>query len=264
MKKILLIPATLILTIILAACKGTDAQYPHVAGLLDEPLDADCAPSHVLEAMEKAERFHQTEIMSDTLNDISVEAIAEVDTTSTEGYGIVVVKGATSTTFPNLRNARYNLTRYDEKANTLWLTCCVIWGTGINVHRLYQIAFDDNDKAYIAHTIDPYDLQQQLCQRLGYSIDGEQITLYDNDRLIATVTNTVTDMGGFDDEQPLWIGEQMGYDLSGDTPYLLVTPGVKFTTGLVVIYDDTPTLKAPLTLADDGTVSIGDLECVEE
>ena len=199
--------------------------------------------------------------MSDTLNAISVEAVAEADATSTEGYGIVVVKGATSTTFPNLRNARYNLAAYDEDDNTLWLTCCVMWGTGVNVHRLYQIRFDENDKAYIAHTIDPYDLQQQLCQRLGYSIDGEQITLYDNDRLIATVTNTVTDMGGFDNEQPLWIGEQMGFNLSGDTPRLLVTPGVKYTTGLMVIYNDTPTLKAPLTLADDGTVSIGDIEC---
>lgn len=264
MKRILLIPAAVVLTMFLATCKGTDNKLPHVAGLLDEPLAADSAPAHVLEVMEKAERFHQSEIMSDTLNDISVEAIGEADTTSTEGYGIVVVKGATSTTFPNLRNAHYNQAAYDKESNTLWLTCCVMWGTGVNVHRLYQIGFDDNNKAYITHTIDPYDLQQQLCQRLGYSIEGEQITLYDNDRLIATVTNTVTDMGGFDDEQPLWIGEQMGYDLSGGTPYLLITPGVKYTTGLVVIYDDTPTLKAPLSLADDGTVSIGNLECIKE
>jgi len=264
MKKFLFIPAAIILTMIFAACKGTENKYPHVAGLLDEPLAADSAPAHVLEAMEQAERFHQFEIMSDTLNDISVEAIAEADTTPTEEYGIVVTKGAASTTFPHLRNARYNKARYDAKDGTLWLTCSAVWGTGVQVDQLYQIRFDHDGQASVARTVDPYVLQQKLCQRLGYRIEGEQITLYDNDRLIATVTNTVTDMGGFDNEQPLWIGEQMGFDLSGDTPRLLVTPGVKFTTGLVLSYDDMPTLAAPLTLADDGTVSIGDLECVKE
>ncbi len=133
-------------------------------------------------------------------------------------------------------------------------------GTGIQVDRLYQIRFGENDIAYIAFSVEPYDLQQQLCQRLGYSIDGENITLWDGVREIATVKNTVTDMGGFDNEQPVWIGEQIGFDLSGSAPCLLVTPGVKFTTGLVLTYDDMPTLIAPLTIADDGTVSIGDLE----
>ena len=149
---------------------------------------------------------------------------------------------------------------YDKDHNTLWFTCNAMSGTGIQVDRLYQIRFGDNDIAYIAFSVEPYDLQQQLCQRLGYSIDGEKITLWDGAREIATVTNTVTDMGGFDNEQPVWIGEQIGFDLSGSAPRLLVTPGVKFTTGLVLTYDDMPTLSAPLSIADDGTVSIGDLE----
>ena len=264
MKKFLFIPVAIILTIIFAACKGTSDRPLPVAGTLDGPLPPDSALTYVVEAMEQAERFHQFEIMSDTLNNISVEAIAEADTTSTEGYGIVVTKGSTSTTFPHLRNARYNMARYDAKDGTLWLTCSAVWGTGVQVDRLYQIRFNHDGQASVARTVDPYVLQQKLCQRLGYRIKGEQITLYDNDRLIATVTNTVTDMGGFDSEHPLWIGDQMQYDLSNDRPTLLITPGVKFTTGLVLSYDDMPTLAAPLTLADDGTVSIGDLKCVKE
>lgn len=67
-------------------------------------------------------------------------------------------------------------------------------------------------------------------------------------------------MGGLDCEQLLWIGEQMVYDLSTTTPSLLVKPGVKFITGLVLTYDDMPTLTAPLKMAAHGSVSIDDVE----
>ena len=116
-----------------------------------------------------------------------------------------------------------------------------------------------SDSAYVAGTIEPYDMQQALCQRLCYSIDGEQVTLYDGHRLIATATNTVSDMGGFDDEQPLWIGEQLAFDLSGNAPVLLVTPGVKFNTGLVLLYDDMPTLRATLSISDEGMTEVTDI-----
>ena len=40
--------------------------------------------------------------------------------------------------------------------------------------------------------------------------------------------------------------------------------GVNFTTGLVLTYDDMPTLMAPLTIAEDGKVGIGELSECEE
>ena len=245
------------------ACKGTAEPHSYVAGTLDEPLLADSAPAIVLAAMEKAERFHQFEIMNDTANDVSVWSLQEVDTTSTEGYGIIVVKGATSTIFPDIRNVRQPLARYDRAANTLWLAASAMEGTGVAVERLYQISFDDEGKAHIERTIDPFELQQQLCQRIGYDINGQQIAFYDGQRLLATATSTVTDMGGFDDERPLWIGEQMQYDLSGDAPRLLLTPGVKYVSGLVLDYVEMPTFSAPLAIEADGHVGIGDLEAVE-
>ena len=255
----------------LSSCKSgknvSETSYPLVAGTLEEAVKPDSAPARILEAMEKAERFHNYEIMSDTVHSVCVEAIGEVDSTPTEGYGIVVEKGASSTTFYNLSNARQPKARYDAKTGTLWFANCTMWGTGVQVERLYQILFDKDDKAHIAHTFDPYDIQQQLCQRLGYSIEGEQVTLYDNGREIANVNfngndnaNIVCNMGGFDSEQPLWIGEQIQYDLSGNAPLLLITSGVKFTTGLVLTYDDMPTLIAPLTISNDGKVSIGELK----
>ncbi len=39
---------------------------------------------------------------------------------------------------------------------------------------------------------------------------------------------------------------------------------VNFTTGLVLTYDDMPTLMAPLTIAEDGKVGIGELSECEE
>ncbi len=91
---------------------------------------------------------------------------------------------------------------YDKQHEMLWLSCSAMEGTGIYVDWLHQIRFND-DKAYIANTVNPYDLQQQLRQRLGYSIDGQAITLWDQSNKIVTVTNTVSNMGGFDDEDPL-------------------------------------------------------------
>jgi len=138
-----------------------------------------------------------------------------------------------------------------------WLTAIVMRGTGVNVEQLYQIGFRD-DSAYVAEAIDPYDVQQAFCQRLGYTIEGEQITLYLDREPVATVTNTVTDMGGFDDDA-IWVGEQISYDLSGEQPRVRITPGVKFVVGLMLHYDDMPTFTASITMSD-GTINLSDIK----
>lgn len=252
--------------LVMAGCssrgQGMTAVDARVAGTLEGPLGPDSASAHVLEAIERAERLHCYEIMSDTAHALCVKAIGAVDTlapTVTEGYGIVVEKGAASTTFPNLRNSRCPRARYVERDSALWLSCSAMEGTGVTVERLYLIRFDANGKAFVAHTIDPFDVQQQLCERLGYRIEGDSVVLSDNGRDIACTAITTTDMGAPDSEQPLWVGEQMWYDLSGDTPRLMVTPGVKFTTGLVLVYDDMPTLAAPVALDEHGVLILGDL-----
>ncbi len=235
----------------------------HVSGTLDAPLEPEQAPAWLAGAMDGPGRFHEYEIMADTAHAISVEAVAEIDTASTGGYGVVVVKGSTSTFFPDLRHSRQPKACYDAESDVLLFACSAMEGTGVQVERLYVIRFDKGGKAHIAGSADPYDIQQEICQRLGYSIEGEQITFFDGEREIARATNTVTDMGGFDSENPLWVGEQISYDLDGDVPLLLVTPGVNFTTGLVLTYDDMPTLKAPLAIDSSGKVTLGDF-CTAE
>ena len=244
----------------LASCVNGKGQVElkKVCGTMEGPLEEDTLPANVKEAMDKAVKFHQHEVMRDDANDVSVWSIGEIDQVASEGFGIVVVKGAKSTTFSQIRNAREPWAVYDSAAGDLWLTASVVWGTGVHVERLYRIRFQDDGTAYIAASIDPYEIQQTFCERLGYTTEGEQITLYIDQQPADTITNTVTDMGGFD-EDALWVGEQISYDLSSGKPRVCVTPGVKFVTGLVLHYDDMPTLTAGITVDDKGAFTLSDI-----
>ena len=247
--------AVVAIGLMMAACKPDSAALRQMAGTMDEPMPTDMMPDSVHRAMAKAEKSHSHEVMNDTVNGIYVSAIDAVGETSTEGYGIEVTKEAMTLIFPDIRNTRQPQAKYNAATGDLWLTSSAMEGSGVRVEWLYQIRFGDNELAYVKAVVNPYSVQQQLLQRMRYAIDGEVITLYDGDQLLATVTNTVTDMGGMDDEQPLWIGEQLYYDVTGDTPKVVFVPGVKFTTGLVLTYDDMPELSAPITI-DDGMPTI--------
>ena len=223
--------------VMMAGCKTACVEVKQMAGTMDEPMPTDTMPDHVQQALVKGTKYHSYELLNDTVNEVCVKGIVEVDEASTEGYGIEVTKGAMSTTFPNIRNTREPQAMYNAKTGDLWLTSSAMEGTGVRVEWLYQIRFGENELAYVKTLVNPYDVQQQLLQRLGYTIEGENISFYDGDKLLATVKNTVGEMGGFDNEQPLWIGEQLYYDISGDEPKVVFTPGVKYTTGLVLTYD---------------------------
>lgn len=138
-----------------------------------------------------------------------------------------------------------------------WTTAVVMHGTGVHVEQLCQVGYN-GDSTYVEATVDPYDVQQAFCQRLGYTIDGEQITLYLDDAPITTVTNTVTDMGGFDNVA-VWVGEQIRYDLGGKQPRVCITPGVKFVVGLILHYDDMPTFTATINI-NEGKISLQDIK----
>lgn len=142
-----------------------------------------------------------------------------------------------------------------------WTTAVVMHGTGVHVEQLCQVGYN-GDSTYVEATVDPYDVQQAFCQRLGYTIDGEQITLYLDDAPITTVTNTVTDMGGFDNVA-VWVGEQIRYDLGGNQPRVCITPGVKFVVGLILHYDDMPTFTAAVNLSE-GEVELSDIKIERE
>ena len=253
----------LAICLIMAGCTVTSVTTMPMAGVLEQPMQPDSIPANVKKAMDNAVKFHSQEIMSDSTNDIAVFSIGEIDQTPSEGFGITVTKGAVTTNFLNIHNSREPQARYNVKTGDLWLTAVAMSGTGVRVEWLYQIRFQDDGKAYIKTEVNPYDVQKKLLRRMGYTIDGEKVTLYDEDRVLSTVTNTVTDMGGFDEEKPFWIGEQLYYDLSGEEPRVVFVPGVKFTTGLALTYDDMPDLSAPFTVDDKGDCKIDEITVQE-
>ena len=250
--------------LMMVGCKTASVDTKQMAGTMEEPVPSDMMPDSVLQAMAKAVKFHCHELMNDTVNEVYVSSIDEMDEISTEGYGIQVTKGAMSTTFPNIRNTREPQSMYNAKTGDLWLTSSAMEGTGVRVEWLYQICFGENELAFVKTEVNPYGVQQELLQRLSYTIEGETITLYDGDQFLATITNTIKDMGGFDDEQPLWIGEQLYYDVSGEEPKVIFTPGVKFTTGLVLTYDDMPEFSAPITIDENGMFTIHEIAVSNE
>ena len=179
------------------------------------------------------------------------------DGTSSEGYGIVIHKDGAWSAFPEICHGKNPLARYDEKHNSLWLTGGVMEGTGVYVEKLYHIKFEKDGKARIAGNIDPYIMQEELCKKFSYSIKGDVITFYAGERELCTRENKVKDMGGFDTDA-IWIGEQLFYDISGDDLYVYFVPGVKFVTGLVLTYENMPTLMARVTIDKDGCFTLSD------
>ena len=236
--------AALLIAMCIVGCKENVSLKP-VSGTLEEAVRTDSAPAMVREALtEKTPQDLMENILLDEESRVSVWSLMQcAPDVSSEGYGILFVKDGVSTALPDLLHGRNPQAWYDDAQGVLWLTCGVMEGTGVAVEELNALRFEDNGQAYVAWTLNPYDVQQMLCNRMSYSVSGNDITFYDNKEKLLTVTNTVTDRGEILDDA-VWIGEQIGYELGADGPLLCVVPGLNFTTGLVLSYDDMPTLTA--------------------
>ena len=245
---------------IMVACKGNVAEVKPVSGTIEEAFGLESASTEVHEAMASVTLDSCYELtFEDQEAGVAVWSLMRLsEESSSEGMGIVVVKDGKVTAFPDIRHGNRPSARYDAESQTLWLACGELEGTGIYVERLYQLHLSDDGSANIVQSIDPYDMQQALLQRLGYSIDGQSISFYDKKHLLCCVTDTVSDMGGFD-EEPIWIGEQLSYDLSDEPIRVLCTPGLKYVTGLVLSYDAMPTIAADVKMSEEPLFTIDNI-----
>ena len=243
MKKIVTICFASLAIVLLTACGGRKATEIHpVAGTIDEPLGKSVGPQKVQDAIVKW-NGNSENLLNDTANNLSVWSFVVCDTNVySDGYGIIIVYNGITTLMPNIYHGKNPTVRYDAASGNLWLACGEMEGTGVHTERLYLLRLGDNDIAYVASCIESYDVQQSLIGRLGYSVDGDRVSLYDGDLLVATFRNV----------------------LDGATPRLLVTPGVKLTSSPSFAYDDTPTLAADVTLDSDDTFTLGPLGIVEQ
>lgn len=250
-----------VLAILIAAvavsCKDKKPETKPVKGVIEEAVREGAAPEIVNATLDRHVIDQNFElILNDTVNNVHVWSLVSCDTaTSSEGFGLVVAKDGRATILANVRHGNTPSARYNAATGELWLTGVSIEGTGTHVERFYKIGFSGDGPAQIVATIDPYEMQQALCRELQYTIKGEEISLYTGEVLLGTVTNTVTDMGGFD-EDAVWLGEQISYDISGDQLFVNATPGVNFVTGKVLHYDDMPPVVAQVDINNDGAFHV--------
>lgn len=245
---------------VVVSCKGKKAELKPVKGVLEEPVREGAAPEQVIATMERHildQNFEMT--LNDTVNNALVWSLMSCDSvTSSEGFGIVVAKDGRATIFTDIRHGNTPEAHYNKASETLWFKGVSIEGTGTHVERFFQIGFRDDGPHYIVSTIDPYEMQQALIKELKYSIKGDVITLYNGENELATITNTVKDMGDFY-EDAVWLGEQLSYDISGDQIYVNAIPGLNFVTGKVLHYDDMPTISALVTLTGGGGFTLSNI-----
>lgn len=235
-----------------------------VNGVLDETVVSK-APETVKNTLKRIiidDRFEN--ILNDEKNGISVWCLMRCDdNNSSEGYGVVVRKGNLLTAFPDIRHGNNPKARYDSSSKRLFLTGGAVEGTGILAEQLHIIGFDETGKATILTKINPYDIQKALCGKLGHTVNDSLVTFYDGTKKICAVVDTTTDMGGLD-STPVWIGEQIAYDISGRQPRVLVIPSLKHVTGLVLDYSMMPTIEAEISIGDGNKIAISDLKVFKD
>lgn len=228
-----------------------------INGVLEENIITPKAPEIVHQSLQTTtidERFE--ELFND--NVIGVWSLVQCNKeTSSDGYGIVVKHKQTTTVFPDLFHGKNPTAQYDSSCGNLWLTCGIMEGTCANVEQLYLIKFDDNGTAHIVKTIQPYDIQQDFSQHINYYTKENQIVLYIDSLPVDTIICTIDDMGGFN-EQAVWIGEQMQFNFN-EYPTVLVTPGISFNVGKILLYDNMPTFAGTLHFSDT-SYSISDIQ----
>ena len=260
-KRKMLTVAAAIMCCIVTGCTDQSPKVMPVSGTIEEAFGFEPASTEVREAMayvELDERYEKT--FEDTKENVEVWSLMRLsEERSSEGMGVVVVKDGQATAFPDIRHGNNPSARYDAETQTLWLACGEMEGTGIFVQRLYQLHINEDGSANIVQSIDPYDMQQALLQRLSYNIEGQSISFYDKKKLLCCVTDTVSDMGGFD-EEPVWIGEQLSYDLSDETIRVRCLPGLKYVTGLVLSYDVMPTIEADVEMSGTSSFTIDNIK----
>ena len=241
----------------ITGCKGQMDQHP-VKGILENTVEIGDFPQAVGDVMKQVNIDDRYEtVMEDKTTGVNVWSLMKCsDEVSSEGYGMLISKGDVKTALPQLRHGRMPRAGYDAATGNLLILGSDLEGSGVNVEHPYLLRFGKDGYASIVTSIDPYEMQQALCKVLTYSVKGQDITFMAEGKELVTVTNHITDMGDFMDDA-IYIGEQIAYSIENPLT-VMVTPGLNFTTGLVLNYDYMPTISATVTLNDDGGFTLSD------
>lgn len=243
----------------MTGCKDNAGQP--VQGTMEYASDKGAPPEAVVDL---AKQLVPTDdrletVLEDKASGVAVLSLLRCsDEASSEGYGMLIVKGDVVTALPQVRHGNMPRARFDAAAGDLWIVGSDAEGTGMLLERPYRLRFGDDGYAEVVAEVNPYDIQQAFCEKLTYSVSGQDITFYSDGQPLVTVTNHIEDMGDMMDDA-IYIGEQITYSIDG-TLTVHVTPGVDFVTGKVLLYDDMPTLSATVTIDEDGNgITLGNI-----
>ena len=240
-------------------CSRRGAEIKPVRGVLDGPLGIGEAPAAVREILKDAVPDDRYELILENLyGGVRVWVLMQCsEEIPSEGYGVLIARGHTFTAFPDIRHGNMPRATYDASSGELLLIGADMEGTGVLVERPWVFSFAEDGTASVTTTIDPYDLQQKLCERIGYSIMRrvrpprglQDVSIFADGKPLSIVTLQDEDMGGLW-EEPVWIGEQICYDIKGPLK-VMVTPGISYTVGKVLDYDVIPSIEATVTLTPE-------------
>ena len=244
---VLLLLAALVCVAVSGCKRGGGVKA--VRGVLEGPAGTGNAPDAVKEVLKDAVPDDRYElIFEDKDTGIRVWGLMRCsEEVSAESYGVVIACGEKFTAFPDIRHGNMPRASYDASSGRLTLVGADVEGTGVLVERPWIFTFAEDGKALLEATVDPFELQQSLCGRIGYSVKGKDISMFADGKPLSIVTVTENDMGGLW-EDPVWIGEQISYDITGPLK-VTVTPGVSYIVGKVLDYDVIPPIEATVNLA---------------
>lgn len=244
MKKNVLI---LISTALVCSCT---VKSPLPMGGMIDSCNIGVVPECVYQVADHPDDARYSCMLNDSINSLSVWELTRcAEDVSSEGYGLLVVKEGVASTFAKIRHGRNPRAFYDAEKGELWIIGSEMEGTGVNVERPYLLRFSPNGDAFLAASIAPYEVQEALVDKLGYSIDGNKVSIYHGNNRLCTVENTIMDYGAI---HGVWVGEQLEYDISEDGLTVYVTPGVEYEDCDVPFYDDMPTFSSRVSLTEDG------------
>ena len=175
--------------------------------------------------------------------------------------GVIIRKDGKNTCFPNVYHGNNALAALNEENGDIIFAGGYMEGTGTHIEVLYLFKLNQDGIYEINNVVSPFEIQNEIIDKIDYSIEGNEITFIKDNKAISNVTNLEDGMGMLEE---IWVGEQISYEFDDDNNIKVsVVPGKKFVTGLVLLYDDMPTFEAKVRLTDNG-FTLENLKVIEE
>lgn len=180
---------------------------------------------------------------------------------SLDKKGIIIRKDGVNYNFPNVYHGNNPIAEVNEESGLVLFAGGFMEGTGVHSEAFYVFKPNASGDYEIVNAISPYKVQNKIIDMIKYSIDGNKITFKNGNKTICETVNMEDGMGALSE---VWVGEQISYEFDEDCNVKVnITPGKKFSDGIVLMYDAMPTFVANMNY-DDKNANLTNLIVVTE